>query len=165
MTTSMTFLMAFQAATAAAPPSTLSGEATAPVSHKAAPAPAVPTRPSVRAGIPVTTPAVVAPVGVSAEIKVPPSATPRPDRTHVLAAVNAEWKRYDTHGAGRLGPLEFATWVMRANGAAVAPAGIKGAPGVRPVSAMNVTARAFARADANHDGGVTPEEMTDFLMR
>jgi hypothetical protein len=29
---------------------------------------------------------------------------------------------------------------------------------------MNATATAFARADADHDGGVTPEEMTRFLM-
>lgn len=105
------------------------------------------------------------PVAVPPEIAVPSPAPPRPDRAHVLAAVAAEWPRYDVHRVGRLGPLEFATWVVRAHGATVAAAGIRGAPGIRPVSAMNATARAFARADANHDGGVTPDEMTDFLMR
>jgi hypothetical protein len=29
---------------------------------------------------------------------------------------------------------------------------------------MNASSTAFARADANHDGGITPEEMTRFLM-
>ncbi len=120
--------------------------------------------PAILAGAPPA-PAAAAPVGIPVGVKVPASALPRPDRAHVLAAVTAEWRRYDLHGAGRLGPLEFATWVMRANGAAVAPAGVKGAAGVRPVSAMNATARAFARADADHDGRVTPDEMTDFLMR
>ncbi len=165
--TMMMALIALQAATTggSAPPSILSGAPATPVTHRPPAAPGAPTRPSVRADVPVTTPVVVAPVARSAEIVVPPSATPRPDRAHVLAAVNAEWRRYDVHGAGRLGPLEFATWVMRANGAAVAQAGVRGAAGVRPVSAMNATARAFARADANHDGGVTPDEMTDFLMR
>jgi hypothetical protein len=84
----------------------------------------------------------------------------------VLAAVRAEWPTYDTRHQGRLGPLEFGIWVMRANGATVQPAGARrGTAGIRPVTAMNVTARAFAQADANHDGGVTPEELAAFLTR
>lgn len=167
MTMTMIALLTAQAAASPlAMPSTLSGDrAPPPVAGAVRPSPALPAAPSVRTDVPVTTSAAVAPVVVSSEITVPPSARPRPDRAHVLAAVNAEWRRYDVHGAGRLGPLEFATWVMRANGAAVAPAGVKDAAGIKPVSAMNASARAFARADANHDGGVTPEEMTDFLMR
>ena len=81
---------------------------------------------------------------------------PRPTRADVLAAVNAEWPRYDRNHVGKLGPLEFGTWVLKANGATI---------GVKPVATMNATARAFARADANHDGAVTPDEMTTFVMR
>ena len=110
-------------------------------------------------------PMAAAPLGVPSAIGTAAPARTRADRARVLAAVDAEWRRYDVHGAGRLGPLEFATWVMRANGAMVAPGGVRTAPGIRPISALNATARAFARADANHDGGVTPAEMTDFLMR
>lgn len=87
---------------------------------------------------------------------------PRATREQVLAAVRAEWSRFDLRRTGRLGPLEFSTWVLRANGVTVAPAG---RAGVRPVTAMNATSRAFALADADHDGGVTPEEMAAFLMR
>lgn len=94
-----------------------------------------------------------------------PSLAPaQPPRDQVLAAVRAEWNGYDTRHQGRLGPLEFGTWVMRANGAAVqAPGARRDAAGMKPVTAMNATARAFAKADANHDGGVTPEEMAAFL--
>ncbi|USI73832.1 hypothetical protein [Sphingomonas morindae] len=97
----------------------------------------------------------------------PAHPTPRakPARAQILAAVRAEWPRYDVRRTGRLGPLEFATWVMRANGAKVAAAGAAQSGGIRPVPAMNAAARAFAVADANHDGGVTPEEMADFLAR
>jgi hypothetical protein len=100
------------------------------------------------------------------------AATPAGQRAHaarpapaaVLAAVRAEWPRYDMGGKGRLTPLEFSTWVMRSHGGAVAAPGQKG-EGIRPTSAMNAAATAFARADANHDGGVTPEEMAAFLMK
>lgn len=87
---------------------------------------------------------------------------PRMSRADVLAAVRAEWPRYDTEGKGKLTPLQFSTWVMRAHGGTVAPR--TNAKGISPVSAMNASATAFARADADHDGGVTPEEMTRFLM-
>lgn len=88
--------------------------------------------------------------------------SPKLSRAEVLAAVRSEWSHYDTSGKGKLTPLEFSTWVMRAHGAQVAPrAHVSGIP---PVSAMNVSATAFARADADHDGGVTPDEMTRFLM-
>lgn len=89
----------------------------------------------------------------------------KPAREQVLAAVRAEWARYDIQHLGRLGPLEFSTWVMRANGVAVAPPGRGPGGGLKPVQAMNATSRAFAIADANHDGGVTPDEMAVFLMR
>ncbi len=88
--------------------------------------------------------------------------SPKLSHAEVLAAVRSEWSRYDTGGKGKLTPLEFSTWVMSAHGAKVAPRAHAG--GISPVSAMNVSAAAFARADADHDGGVTPEEMTRFLM-
>lgn len=88
--------------------------------------------------------------------------SPRLSRAEVLEAVRSEWSHYDTGGKGKLTPLEFSTWVMRAHGADVAPRAHAG--GISPVSAMNASATAFARADADHDGGVTPEEMTRFLM-
>lgn len=84
-------------------------------------------------------------------------------RADVMAAVRAEWPAYDHGGKGRLSPLEFSTWVIRAHGGTVA-ARPHGA-GMSPVSAMNASATAFASADANHDGGVTPEEMVAFLTR
>jgi hypothetical protein len=95
---------------------------------------------------------------------VPPPATTaeRPSRADVLAAVKAEWSRYDTTGRGKLTPLEFSTWVMRSHGGNVAERAH--GKGIAPVSAMNATATAFARADADHDGGVTPDEMVRFLM-
>ncbi|WBO20930.1 EF-hand domain-containing protein [Sphingomonas abietis] len=97
----------------------------------------------------------------------PPVAAPRPTRDQVLAAVRSEWSTYDQGDKGRLTPLEFSTWVMRSHGGSVEQRGrAKGASakGIAPVSAMNASSTAFARADANHDGGVTPDEMTRFLM-
>ena len=88
--------------------------------------------------------------------------SPKLSRAEVMAAVRAEWPRYDTAGRGKLTPLEFSTWVMRAHGAQVAPRAH--VSGISPVSAMNASSTAFARADADHDGGVTPDEMTRFLM-
>ncbi len=90
------------------------------------------------------------------------AASPTPSRAEVLAAVRSEWSHYDTSGKGKLTPLEFSTWVMRSHGAHVAPRAHAG--GIPPVSAMNASSTAFARADADHDGGVTPDEMTRFLM-
>jgi hypothetical protein len=89
---------------------------------------------------------------------------PAARRAIVLAAVRAEWPSYDAGAKGRLTPLEFSTWVLRSHGLRIAPAGGKGS-GVPAVKAMNATAAAFALADANHDGGVTPEEMAAFLTR
>lgn len=88
--------------------------------------------------------------------------TPKPSRAQVLGAVKAEWAQHDLGNKGRLTPLEFGTWVMKAHGGTVAD-GPK-TKGIKPVSAMNVSATAFARADADHDGGVTPDEMTNFLL-
>jgi hypothetical protein len=85
-------------------------------------------------------------------------------RAIVLAAVRAEWPSYDAGAKGRLTPLEFSTWVLRSHGLAISPPG-SGKPGVPAVKAMNATATAFALADADHDGGVTPDEMTAFLTR
>jgi hypothetical protein len=76
--------------------------------------------------------------------------------------VGSEWSKYDRGDKGRLTPLEFSTWVMQSHGGSVA-ARAHGR-GIAPVSAMNAASTAFARADANHDGGVTPDEMTRFLM-
>jgi hypothetical protein len=97
--------------------------------------------------------------------RTPPVSVPAVAPTHdqVLAAVRSEWPRYDPGGKGRLTPLEFSTWVMRSHGGTVAPRARAG--GIAPVSAMNASATAFSRADANHDGGVTPEEMASFLMQ
>jgi hypothetical protein len=89
-----------------------------------------------------------------------PALRPSPDQ--VMAAVRAEWPKYDQGGKGRLTPLEFSIWVMQSHGATVAPRAHAG--GIAPVSAMNASATAFARADLNHDGGVTPDEMARFLM-
>ncbi len=91
-----------------------------------------------------------------------PAVSAKPTRAQVLAAVSREFPRYDSGGKGRLTPLEFSTWVMRSHGGTVAPRARE--KGIAPVSAMNASATAFARADANHDGGVTPDEMTSFLM-
>ena len=85
----------------------------------------------------------------------------RPGKEQVMAAVRAEWPKYDQGGKGRLTPLEFSTWVMKSHGGTVAERPHAG--GIAPVSAMNASATAFARADANHDGGVTPDEMARFL--
>ncbi len=91
-----------------------------------------------------------------------PAVTTRPDHDQVVAAVRAEWPKYDQGSKGRLTPLEFSTWVMKAHGGTVAPRAHAG--GIAPVSAMNASATAFARADLNHDGGITPDEMARFLM-
>jgi hypothetical protein len=98
---------------------------------------------------------------------IPPVTKPaaKPDRAHILAAVRAEWPHYDAGNKGKLTPLEFSTWVLRANGATVAEGSTKGQKGIRPVSAMNATSTAFGKADANHDGGVTMDEMVAFLAR
>jgi hypothetical protein len=95
-----------------------------------------------------------------ATVASPPAA--KPAREQVLAAVRAEWPRYDQGAKGKLTPLEFSTWVMRSHGGSVAERAHAG--GIAPVSAMNASSTAFARADANHDGGITPDEMTRFLM-
>jgi hypothetical protein len=106
------------------------------------------------------TPPAVAPAPSPAIVR--PAALPRPTRAQVLAAVSREFPRYDSGAKGRLTPLEFSTWVMRSHGGTVAPRAR--ARGIAPVSAMNASATAFSRADANHDGGVTPDEMASFLM-
>ena len=85
-------------------------------------------------------------------------------RSIVLAAVRAEWPSYDAGAKGRLTPLEFSTWVLRSHGLTIVPVGGKG-PGVPPVKAINATAQAFAMADTDHDGGITPDEMAGFLTR
>ncbi|HEY0271014.1 MAG TPA: hypothetical protein VGC10_08510 [Sphingomonas sp.] len=109
---------------------------------------------------PVSAPAPVVPARPLA-----PLLGPGPSRKAiVLAAVRAEWPSYDAGAKGRLTPLEFSTWVLRAHGMRIAPAGSKG-PGVPAARAMNATASAFALADADHDGGVTPDEMASFLTR
>ena len=99
-------------------------------------------------------------------VTVPPvaaaKAPARSNHDQVMAAVRAEWPKYDQGAKGRLTPLEFSTWVMKAHGGTVAPRAHAG--GIAPVSAMNASSTAFARADLNHDGGVTPDEMTRFLM-
>jgi hypothetical protein len=89
-------------------------------------------------------------------------AAAKPTHEQVLAAVRAEWPKYDQGAKGRLTPLEFSTWVMQSHGGSVAARAHSG--GIAPVSAMNASSTAFARADANHDGGITPDEMTRFLM-
>ena len=111
------------------------------------------------------TPPGTPPVAASAPslAVVHPLAAPKPTRAQVLAAVRSEWPRYDSTGTGRLSPLAFSTWVMRSHGGTVAPRAR--ASGIAPVSAMNASATAFSRADANHDGGVTPDEMVSFLMQ
>jgi len=91
-----------------------------------------------------------------------PAVAPKPGKAEVMAAVRAEWPHYDKEGSGKLTPLEFATWVIRANGGRVSVRPHDG--GIPPVSAMNATATAFMRADVDHDGGVTPDEMVRFLM-
>jgi len=102
----------------------------------------------------------------AAAVSVAPPSSVHPSRAQVLAAVQAEWSHYDVGNKGRLTPLEFSTWVIKANGATVAQTGaVHAGRSIRPVPAMNVTSNAFARADANHDGGVTPDEMVAFLMR
>jgi hypothetical protein len=105
-----------------------------------------------------TPPIPPAPAG-AAQIRPAPT---KPTRAQVLAAVRSEWLRYDLGGKGRLTPLEFSTWVMRSHGGTVAARTREA--GIAPVSAMNASATAFSRADANHDGGVTPDEMASFLM-
>jgi len=111
----------------------------------------------------VAAPPAVAPKPVpAAPAPVPAKAAARPNRDQVMAAVRAEWPKYDSGGKGRLTPLEFSTWVMKSHGGTVAPRSHAG--GIAPVSAMNASSTAFARADSNHDGGVTPDEMTRFLM-
>ncbi|MDH7637195.1 hypothetical protein [Sphingomonas oryzagri] len=104
---------------------------------------------------PVATPPASAPRPVQAR------AVAKPSRDQVMAAVRAEWPKYDAGNKGRLTPLEFSTWVMKSHGGTVAARAHAG--GIAPVSAMNASATAFARADANHDGGVTPDEMARFL--
>jgi hypothetical protein len=112
------------------------------------------------AGASVAAPPVTAPKPAYVAPVAKPAA--RPDRDQVLAAVRAEWPKYDRGAKGRLTPLEFSTWVMRSHGGTVAPRAHAG--GIAPVSAMNASSTAFARADLDHDGGVTPDEMTRFLM-
>ena len=111
---------------------------------------AVPPRPAVAPTKPAT--AVTGPVILAA----------KPTREQVLSAVRAEWPKYDQGAKGKLTPLEFSTWVMKSHGGLVAARAHAG--GIAPVSAMNASSTAFACADANHDGGVTPDEMTRFLM-
>ncbi|MBA2936027.1 hypothetical protein HZF05_18250 [Sphingomonas sp. CGMCC 1.13654] len=106
--------------------------------------------------------APVATTSVAAPKPAPAKPAARPTRDQVMAAVRAEWPKYDAGAKGKLTPLEFSTWVMKSHGATVAPRAHAG--GIAPVSAMNASSTAFARADLNHDGGVTPDEMTRFLM-
>lgn len=108
--------------------------------------------------IPIAPPPAAKPA-VSA---VPAKPVIRPTRDQVANAVKAEWPKYDAGNKGRLTPLEFSTWVMKSHGGTVAPRAHAG--GIAPVSAMNASSTAFARADLNHDGGITPDEMTHFLM-
>lgn len=102
-----------------------------------------------------------APVPAKTAPTVAKPAPARPNGDRVMAAVRAEWPKYDIGNKGRLTPLEFSTWVIRSHGGTVAARAHAG--GIAPVSAMNASATAFARADANHDGGVTPDEMARFL--
>ena len=100
-------------------------------------------------------------LAAAAPVATPPAVAGQ-NRDQVMAAVRAEWPKYDSGNKGRLTPLEFSTWVMKSHGATVAPRAHAG--GIAPVPAMNASSTAFARADLNHDGGVTPDEMTRFLM-
>jgi len=110
--------------------------------------------------------ATVAPVTPPRPVTATPTpvakAAARPNRDQVMAAVRAEWPKYDQGAKGKLTPLEFSTWVMKSHGGTVAPRAHAG--GIAPVSAMNASSTAFARADLDHDGGVTPDEMTRFLL-
>lgn len=140
-----------------------SGAGVVPKGADAAPAGTLAGHVGTTSPVAVTSPVTATSAAGAASAYVPPRP---PSRAQVLAAVQAEWSRYDGGGKGRLTPLEFGTWVMQSHGATVAPAGVpKGrGKGIPPTSAMNASATAFARADANHDGGITPDEMTNFLM-
>lgn len=114
------------------------------------------------AAVPPRSPAAVAKPIATTPAAARPSVASQPTRDQVFAAVRSEWSKYDQGAKGKLTPLEFSTWVMRSHGGSVAQHAH--ARGIAPVSAMNASSTAFARADANHDGGITPDEMTRFLM-
>ena len=96
-------------------------------------------------------------------------AMPAGDPEKVLAArqvVQEGWAKYDKGNKGALTPLEFGTWVMAAQGQDVnARTTARGGKVSRPSAArvLNATAAAFAKADANHDHLISPDELTAFL--
>ena len=97
-----------------------------------------------------------------------PSATAAPTpNPSVVAEVQSKWATYDTKNSGKLTPLEFGEWVMAAKGNDVSKAVEKTkaskASNLAATKVLNATGSAFAKADTNKDGGVSPDELAAFL--
>ncbi|WP_157216368.1 EF-hand domain-containing protein [Flavisphingomonas formosensis] len=94
------------------------------------------------------------------------TAAPTPNPS-VVAEVQSKWATYDTKNTGKLTPLEFGEWVMAAKGNDVSKAVEKTkaskASNLAATKVLNATGSAFAKADTNKDGGVSPDELAAFL--
>jgi hypothetical protein len=157
------------ASTPAPPDATVAPDATAaapaPTTDQSASTPAPTTDQSASTPAPTTdqSASMPAPAGTATADATAPSA-PNPS---VVAEVQSKWATYDTANKGQLTPLEFGEWVMAAKGSDVSKAVEKTrssrAPGLAATKVLNATGSAFAKADSNKDGGVSPDELAAFL--
>lgn len=85
----------------------------------------------------------------------------------VVAEVQSKWATYDTQNKGKLTPLEFGEWVMAAKGNDVSKSvertKASKASNLAATKVLNATGSAFAKADTNKDGGISPDELAAFL--
>lgn len=145
-------------------PAAASDPASTPAAPDAASAPAAPDA-TAAAPAPTTdqSASTPAPAGTAtADATAAPAANPS-----VVAEVQSKWATYDTSNKGQLTPLEFGEWVMAAKGSDVSKAVEKTrsskASGLAATKVLNATGSAFAKADTNKDGGVSPDELAAFL--
>jgi hypothetical protein len=96
--------------------------------------------------------------------RVAPAAPSSPNPEKLASArkvVDEGWRLYDDNDDGALSPLEFGTWVMRAQGRMPARRGRAKRPS--PAAILNATSAAFTRADADGNRAISRDELVTFL--
>jgi hypothetical protein len=103
--------------------------------------------------------------GSAAFAQAAPRAAPSSPNPEKLASarkvVDEGWRLYDDNDDGALSPLEFGTWVMRAQGRMPARRGRAKRPS--PAAILNATSAAFTRADADGNRAISRDELVAFL--
>jgi hypothetical protein len=102
---------------------------------------------------------------VSAQAAPAAASSPNPEKlASARKVVDEGWRLYDDNDDDALSPLEFGTWVMRAQGRIPARSGRRGrAKGPSPAAILNATSAAFTRADADGNRAISRDELVAFL--